>query len=214
MASVPSLSVYAQSKPASASVPSLVTPSPTVETGHSRTLSHVAPKLETSISSSPIKLNFVDAAATRNEQGSTDTSPSSAGSPKVPALNVVSDEDSPSSSDDSIGYVRPRTGSCATSLYVTPTGTTPKTPIADLYSQHSRSKSALSFFNNEVEVSSWRTKKDEDESLLPMSRTSSSAPRGPSPTPSIHLPVEETKEDWAESILMVANGPAEQEAEA
>ncbi|KAH9935378.1 uncharacterized protein B0H18DRAFT_1114134 [Fomitopsis serialis] len=211
MASVPSLSVYAQSKPASASVPSLVTPSPSVEAGHSRTLSNVAPKLETTISSSPIKLSFVRTAATTNEQESTDTSPSSASSSKVPVLNVVSDEDSPSSSSDgSIGYVRPRTGSCATSLYVTPTGTTPRTPIADLYSQHSRSKSAMSFFNTEVEVSSWRAKRDEDDSLLPMSRTPSSAPQGPSPTPSINLPVEETQEDWAESILMATNGPAEQ----
>ncbi|KZT71058.1 RhoGAP-domain-containing protein [Daedalea quercina L-15889] len=216
MASVPTLSVYSQSKLASASVPSLSTPSPTVEAGHTRTLSNVAPKLETTISSSPIRLSFADAAAvTGNEQSSTDTSPSSARSSKIPMLNVeaVSDEPSPMSSDDSSRYVRPRAGSCATSLYVTPTGTTPKTPIADLYSQHSRSKSAMSFFNaTDVDVSSWRAKKEDCDSLLPMSRSVSEAPRGMSPTPSIDLPVEETDEDWAASILMVARNPVEQEA--
>ncbi|KAH9831237.1 RhoGAP-domain-containing protein, partial [Rhodofomes roseus] len=164
MASVPSLSVYSQSKAASASVPSLTTPSPTVRVGYSRTLSNVAPKLDTTISSSPIKMSFADTTAAHTEQGSTETSPSSAGSSKVPVVNVVTDDESPSSSDSS-RYVRPRAGSCATSLYVTPTGTTPKTPIADL--------------------------------------TESSASRL-SPTPSINLPVEETKEDWAESVLMAA----------
>lgn len=222
MASAPSLSVYTQSKPAAASVPSLTTASPTVEaghsqSGHSRTLSSIAPpKLETNISSSPIRLNFADATpVTGTEQDSADTTPSSAGDTKVPILNVVTDEPSPTSSEGSPRYMRPRAGSCATSLYVTPTGTTPKTPIADLYSQHTRSKSAMSFFNaTDVDVASWRAQKDDGDSLLPVSRTTSEAPRGPSPTPSIDLPVEETGEDWAASILMVAKSPVEREVEA
>ena len=219
MASVPSLSSYPQSKPAAASVPSLTTTSPTDEVAHprpshSRTLSSIAPpKLETTISSSPIRLSFTDVTTvTSTEQDSADTTPDSTGDTKIPVLNIVTDEPSPTSSEDSPRYVRPRAGSCATSLYVTPTGTTPKTPIADLYSQHTRSKSAMSFFNaTDMDVASWRTRKDDGDSLLPVSRTTSEVRRGPSPTPSIDLSVEETGEDWAASILMVAKSPVEQE---
>lgn len=217
MASVPSLSSYPQSRLAAASVPSLslMTAPPTVEvaysqSGHMRTLSSVTPpKLEAIVSSSPIRLNFFDAVpVTSTQRGSADTTPSSAGEMKVPILRVVTHEASPTSSEGSPQYVRPRAGSCATSLYVTPTGTTPKTPIADLYSQHTRSKSAMSFFNaTDVEVASWRAKRDDNDSLLPISRATSEAPRGASPTPSIDLPVEETCEDWAASIFMATKSP-------
>ena len=73
----------------------------------------------------------------------------------------------------------------------------------------------MSFFNaTDVDMASWRTQKDDGDSLLPVSLTTSEAPRGPSPTPSIDLPVEETGEDWAASILMVAKSPVEREVEA
>ncbi|KAF9808928.1 hypothetical protein IEO21_07693 [Rhodonia placenta] len=200
MASVSSLPVYgSQQSPlqATASVPSL-TELPTIVTPS------VPPKLETTISSSPMELGFQDADAQSAE-------PKQQVQPAiVDARNKGVSENSPSSSSPGSqggdSHLRARTESYAPSLYATPLGTTPQTPIADLYQVQAHSKSALSFFNDlGVERCRERKKEVDEHGLYVMARSHSEVSQV-SVTPSIELPVEDSQEDWAESVLSAAQG--------
>ncbi|CCM00416.1 uncharacterized protein FIBRA_02446 [Fibroporia radiculosa] len=229
MASVPALpTVYgtSQAKSAAASVPALGV---MLDKGRDRSdedrgssMSEFAPKLNTSISSSPIQLGFGEESAevptTESRNSGDNASPSTLA---VPAMRIDVDESaSPMSSTSEPGpkaferfggHTRSRTESFAPSLYTTPLGTTPQTPIADLYQNYSRSKSAMSFFNDvdrrlgaDADTTGARHK-DRDETVRIMARSRSEASQV-SVTPSLELSVDHSQDDWAESVLLAAQG--------
>ncbi|KZT11074.1 RhoGAP-domain-containing protein [Laetiporus sulphureus 93-53] len=188
------------------------------------------PKLDTAISSSPITLGFDGSPVIERVTAKAEI-PSivKVDAPAEELEDNDQDEDvflSPVSPSPRSIYPRSRTDSLIPSLYTTPLGMTPKTPIADLYQVQGRSHSALGFF----EAVGGRLEKEMEEEgktvengcggsqrgklrVMRMARSTSEASQMSqlsqvsysSSMPSIMVNVEGTQEDWAQSVLMAAH---------
>ncbi|GBE81224.1 hypothetical protein SCP_0309510 [Sparassis crispa] len=134
------------------------------------------PVLDTSISSSPIYLEFDDLVSHVRSNKEEDVS-----KPSGEAAE----------SQQQLLHTHVRADSYAPSVYTTPMGMTPReTPIADFY--QNRSKSLISFHG--------------EEHVSPVTRArSESAVSQIIATPSIQIGVE-APEDWAQSVLLAARG--------